>query len=52
MKHLVCYCFEYSEADIIADVRANNGKSLILERIAEARRNNSCQCDDKHPEKR
>ncbi|MFC1913295.1 hypothetical protein ACFLX7_03795 [Chloroflexota bacterium] len=52
MKQLICYCFEYSEDDIIADFKTNNGKSVILERIAKARRNNTCQCDDKHPEKR
>jgi len=52
MKQLIYYCYEYSEEDIIADLETNNGKSLILERISEARRNNTCQCDDKHPEKR
>ncbi len=52
MKQLICYCYEYSEYDIVSDFQANNGKSLILERIAEARRNNTCQCDNKHPEKR
>ena len=52
MKQLICYCFEYSEDDIITDFETNNGKSSILERIIEARRNNTCQCDDKHPEKK
>ncbi|MFC1872693.1 hypothetical protein ACFLYV_03145 [Chloroflexota bacterium] len=52
MKQLICYCFEHSEDDIIADFKANNGKSLILERIMENKRNGSCQCDEKHPEKR
>jgi len=52
MKKLVCYCFEYSEVDIIADFKVNNGKSSILKRIIEVKRNNTCQCDDTHPEKR
>ncbi len=49
---LICYCLEYTEADIVNDVAANNGKSSILDKIAEARKNNLCQCDEKHPEKR
>jgi len=52
MSQLICYCFEYTEDDIINDFRNNHGKSAILERITEARKNNTCQCDDKHPEKR
>jgi len=52
MSQLICYCFEYTEDDIINDFKKNLGKSAILERITEARRNNTCQCDDKHPEKR
>jgi len=52
MEQLICYCFQYTEEDIIKDFKTNKGKSLILEKIAEARRNNSCQCDTTHPEKR
>ncbi len=57
MQHIVkspiiCYCFCYSEADIVEDVLKNQGQSLILERVAEARRTLTCQCDDRHPEKR
>ena len=52
MSQLICYCFEYTEDDIINDFRNNHGKSAILERITQARKNNTCQCDDKHPEKR
>ena len=51
-KNLVCYCYEYTEEDIENDILRNNGRSLILERIAKARKNNTCQCDLKHPEKR
>jgi len=52
MSQLICYCFEYTEEDIINDFTKNHGKSAILERITEARKNNTCRCDDKHPEKR
>ena len=52
MSQLLCYCFEYTEEDIINDLEANHGKSSILVRIAEAKRTNTCQCDDKHPEPR
>jgi hypothetical protein len=49
---MICYCFGYTEADIIADVLNHHRRSTILERVAEARRTLTCQCDDKHPEKR
>jgi len=52
MKKLICYCFEYTEEDIVDDFEANNGKSSILAKITKARRTNTCQCDDRHPEKR
>ncbi|MFC1943878.1 hypothetical protein ACFLWO_04825 [Chloroflexota bacterium] len=52
MSKLICYCFKYTEADIINDFKTNSGKSSILEKITEARKSNTCQCDDKHPEKR
>jgi len=49
---LICYCHGYTEADIIADVKRNKGESSIMRQIIEARKNNTCQCDEKHPEKR
>lgn len=52
MGRTVCYCFGYSEEDIRNDFRNNNGRSTILARITEARKNNTCRCDEKHPEKR
>lgn len=51
-EKLICYCYEYTEADIKKDLLMNNGRSLFLERIIKARENNTCQCDIKHPEKR
>ncbi len=52
MMKLICYCHGYTEADIVADLKKNQGDSSILRQIIEARRNNTCQCDVKHPEKR
>ena len=52
MKDLICYCFEYSADDIRIDVRENNGRSLILERIVTAKRVGGCQCATTHPEGR
>lgn len=46
---LVCYCFGYSEADIEQDVRDNNGRSLILERIKASKQQGVCRCHEKNP---
>ena len=51
-KSYICYCFEYSEEDIIDDFKKNNGKSMILEKITRAKKNGQCECEIKHPEKR
>lgn len=52
MSQQICYCFGYTEEDIIKDFKANKGTSSILVRITEAKRSNTCDCDNKHPEKR
>jgi hypothetical protein len=49
---MICYCFNYTEADIIDDVIKNLGHSSILERITEEKKNLTCQCDIKNPQKR
>jgi ABC-type uncharacterized transport system substrate-binding protein len=49
---IICYCHGYTEEDIISDVKKNKGDSSILRQIIEERKNNVCQCDLKHPEKR
>jgi hypothetical protein len=51
-KKLICYCFGYSEEDIIRDVLANNGTSSILEKILNEKKNGTCNCEDNHPEGR
>lgn len=50
--NLICYCFGYSEADIIDDVLKNQGHSSILDRITEAKKKQACQCEIKNPKKR
>jgi hypothetical protein len=52
LSDLVCYCFEYSAEDIREDVKINNGRSTILERIVAAKRAGGCQCGTLHPEGR
>jgi hypothetical protein len=48
----ICYCYGYTAADIVKDIRVNNGHSSIAARITENRKNGTCQCDIKHPAKR
>lgn len=52
MNDLVCYCFEYSADDIREDVKANNGRSTILEQIAAEKKAGGSQCATRHPEGR
>ena len=49
MTDYICYCFEYTEADIIEDVQKNNGRSTIIERIISETRSGNCQCRTKNP---
>jgi hypothetical protein len=49
-KNLICYCFGYSEEDIIRDVLENNGTSSIMERILTEKKNGTCNCKFNHPE--
>jgi len=48
MKNLICYCFNYSESDIEADI-AKHKTSTILERIKSEKRTGSCECEVKNP---
>jgi len=52
MSEKICYCFDYTETDIIADARNNQGHSLILEQILTAKKQGSCRCAETHPEGR
>lgn len=48
----ICYCFNYTDADIKKDVHENSGRSLILERIEEEKKAGNCHCALNHPEGR
>ena len=47
----ICYCFGYTDTDIIDDVKKHDGRSTIIEKIADAKKNGKCQCEIKNPEK-
>ncbi len=51
-KNLLCYCFGYSEEDIIRDVLENGGISSIVKRIQGGKKKGSCDCKFNHPEGR
>jgi hypothetical protein len=47
----ICYCYGYTESDILDDVLKNRGRSTIAEKIVEAKKAGACQCDVKNPTK-
>ncbi len=49
MEKFVCYCFEYTAADIEKDVLENRGRSTIIERIMAETKAGNCQCQIKNP---
>ena len=49
MANQICYCFGYSDEDIIKDVLANGGVSTILKRIAGEKKTGGCNCGTNHP---
>ncbi len=51
-KKLICYCFGYTEADIIEDVIQNRGGSSIMARILSEKKKGTCNCKINHPEGR
>jgi len=51
MDDLICYCFEYTTGDIEQDY-INNGRSLILEKIAAEKKTGGCDCAIKNPKGR
>ena len=48
MGDLVCYCFAYTEQDIIQDF-IHNGRSLIMEKIMTEKKMGTCECTTKNP---
>jgi hypothetical protein len=51
MSELICYCFGYTTDDVERDV-LQNGKSTILERIMNEKKNGGCHCAEKNPKGR
>ncbi|RJQ85051.1 MAG: BFD-like (2Fe-2S) protein [Desulfobacteraceae bacterium] len=51
MEDLICYCFNYTAADIARDV-VQNGKSTIMERILLEKKTGGCRCAVKNPKGR
>ena len=45
---LICYCFGYTQQNILQDVQ-DNGESTILARIVAAKQAGNCQCAAKNP---
>ena len=52
MEHMICFCYRYTEVDIVADIMSNPGRSSILEKIIAAKKAGDCLCSEKHPESR
>lgn len=44
MKPKICYCFRYTEDDIIEDLK-QNGRSTILDEITKSKNQGSCNCE-------
>ena len=49
MDNRICSCFGYSEEEITREVSANNGRSLIMERILAEKKCGGCHCGTSHP---
>ncbi len=47
-KGLICYCFNYTESDIEADILENR-KSTIEVRIKAEKKAGACECATKNP---
>jgi hypothetical protein len=48
----ICYCFGYTEEDIVRDVIEHKGASSILDRIFAEKKKGACNCSLNHPEGR
>ncbi|OQX16118.1 MAG: BFD-like (2Fe-2S) protein [Desulfobulbaceae bacterium A2] len=51
MTPQICYCFGFSEADIVRDL-AVNGRSTILDKILHEKKAGACRCLEKNPQGR
>ena len=52
MANTICFCFGYTDKDIIEDVRKNIGKSTILEKIKTEKSKGGCNCAALNPKGR
>ncbi len=48
----ICFCFGYTDKDIIEDVRKHHGKSSILEKIKVEKARGKCRCAELNPKGR
>ena len=48
-KNLICYCFGYTDADLMEAIRENQGRSLIIERILSEKKKGACNCAATNP---
>ncbi len=48
MEKLICYCFNYTESNVEADILKNK-KSTIEERIKAEKKAGACECTIKNP---
>ncbi|HSH13861.1 MAG TPA: hypothetical protein VLA15_08930 [Desulfurivibrionaceae bacterium] len=47
-EELICYCFNYTAADIVKDAQAH-GRSTILARILAEKKAGGCRCATQNP---
>lgn len=52
MGETICFCFGYTDEDIIEDVRKHNGESTILEKIKGEKAKGRCNCANLNPKGR
>ena len=50
-SEIICFCFGYSKEDILKDLK-EHGQSLIFQHIQQVKKNDGCDCANKHPEGR
>lgn len=51
MSEIICYCFSYTDDDIREDLQ-RHGRSTILERITEEKKQGGCRCAEANPKGR
>jgi hypothetical protein len=52
MSQEICYCYNYTDADIRNDIIHNGGESTVLAKIIAEKHNGSCNCAIHNPESR